>query len=178
MPTSRYTTKGLHRGGYPFRVKEAQRSCSLLPSKQMFCEGLHALQCEAGQRGSISWIVHAAWTGTTAAAVELSIAAAGATTTGGPTGVAALPCSPAWVKPFSVRGRGSGGASSTDFSPVSCGRQRRFSGETAPSGACATTAFLPQHPCPSSATAPASISMPAAEKTGIGGRTRQRFWWC
>ena len=71
--------------------------------------------------------------------------------------------------PFSGAGKGHGGASATAFHQRHVGGRAVFSGDTEPAGAGRTTAFLPQHPIPSSANAPASVNAPAADGPGESG---------
>ena len=71
--------------------------------------------------------------------------------------------------PFSGAGKGHGGASSTAFHRRYVGGCAVFSGDTKPAGAGRATDFLPPHPVPSSANAPASGNAPAADGPGESG---------
>ena len=65
--------------------------------------------------------------------------------------------------------RGHGGASSTTFHQRHVGGRAVFSGDTEPAGAGGATECLPPHPIPSSASAPASVNVPAADGPGESG---------
>ena len=159
------------------------------PCAHLSFEGLLVARGGAGERGSC--VVHGAWTtaaAAAAAAATTAAAAAAATTTAAlaaaaattaaaaaaATTTAALAAAAAFLG-ASTRldalfrsGEGLRGGIFDCF-PSAPRWRLVFSCDTEPAGAGRATAFLPPHPIPSSANAPASVNAPAADEPGESG---------